>query len=115
MGFKEGHEEINMYDSSPKVPPKDNPPASGGKASKWQPLSTVEPEPITDNDPFSLGDSEDEKEVKETKPKETKEDKEDSAAKSDDAAERVKKATAEAMADSLGEPAKTEEAGDKKN
>lgn len=108
-----------MYDSSPKVPPKDNP-APGSKASKWQPMSSVEPEPITDNDPFSLGDSEDEKEVKETKPKETKEakdtkdTKEDKAdaSKGDDAAERVKKATAEAMADSLGEPAKE---ADKKN
>lgn len=106
-----------MYDSSPRVPPKDNAPG-GGKSSKWQPLSTVEPEPITDNDPFSLGDSDDEKEAKdakETKPKETKEDsKDDAASKTDDAAERVKKATAEAMADSLGEP-KTEEAADKKN
>ncbi|OAA71254.1 UBA-like protein [Cordyceps fumosorosea ARSEF 2679] len=115
VGFKEGHEEINMYDSSPKVPPKDNPAAAPGKASKWQPLSTVEPEPITDNDPFSLGDSEDEKEAKETKPKDIKEDKAGSATKVDDAAERVKKATAEAMADSLGESIKAEETGDKKN
>ncbi|KAJ3488394.1 hypothetical protein NLG97_g6206 [Lecanicillium saksenae] len=117
VGFKEGHEEINMYDSSPKVPPKDNAPAAS-KASKWQPLSTVEPEPITDNDPFSLGDSEDEKETKETKetkPKDTKDDKEGSASKGDDAAERVKKATAEAMAESLGEPNKADETGDKKN
>jgi CDK inhibitor PHO81 len=37
-------------------------PASGAKASKWQPLSSVEPQAVgeTDNDPFSLGDSEDE-------------------------------------------------------
>lgn len=114
VGFKEGHEEINMYDSSPKVPPKDNP-AAVSKASKWQPLSTVEPEPITDNDPFSLGDSEDEKEAKETKSKETKEDKDGGAAKVDETAERVKKATAEAMADSLAEPTKAEEAAAKKN
>ncbi|TQV91702.1 CUE domain-containing protein [Cordyceps javanica] len=114
VGFKEGHEEINMYDSSPKVPPKDSP-ATASKASKWQPLSSVEPEPITDNDPFSLGDSEDEKDSKETKPKDNKDNKDGSATKVDDAAERVKKATAEAMAESLGEPAKTEETGDKKN
>lgn len=106
-----------MYDSSPRVPPKDTPPVSAIKSSKWQPMSTVEPEPITDHDPFSLGDSEDEKEVKETKPK-SKDEKGASsstdAAKGDDAAERVKKATAEAMAESLGEPAKKEESGDKK-
>ena len=79
-----------MYESSPRVPPKDAAPGSGSRASKWQPLSTVDPSPITDNDPFSLGDSEDEKDTKE-KPKETKT--EDS--------ERLKKAAAEAMADSL--------------
>jgi hypothetical protein len=90
VGFKEETEEINMYDSSPKVPPKDAAPGSGSKASKWQPLSTMEPSPITDNDPFSLGDSEDEKDVKE-KPKDTKLDDN----------ERLKQAAAEAMADSL--------------
>lgn len=91
-----------MYDSSPKVPPKDTPPSSNTKASKWQPLSSMEPEPITDNDPFSLGDSEDEKEVKE-KPKDAKEDE----------SERLKKAAAEAMADSLVDPAKEGEAAKK--
>lgn len=40
---------------------------AGGKPSKWQPLSTVEPSPVGENDPFSLGDSDDEKD---TKPKE---------------------------------------------
>ncbi|PMB73780.1 CUE domain-containing protein 5 [Beauveria bassiana] len=114
VGFKEGHEEINMYDSSPKVPPKDNA-AAASKASKWQPLSSVEPEPITDNDPFSLGDSEDEKETKESKPKDTKDDKDNSAVKADDSAQRLKKATAEAMADSLGEPTKAEVTANKKN
>lgn len=87
-----------MYDASPKVPPKDLP-SSSGKASKWQPLSAVDPNPITDNDPFSLGDSEDEKEVsKETKHK-------DKDVKTDDA-DRVKKAAAEAMADNLVELSK---------
>lgn len=44
---------------------KDSTPASG-KQSKWQPLSSVDPNPIGEgeNDPFSLGDSEDEKESK---------------------------------------------------
>lgn len=93
VGFKEETEEINMYDASPRVPPKDAAPATGSRGSKWQPLSTVEPSPIADNDPFSLGDSEDEREAKE-KPKDTKADEN----------ERLKKAAAEAMADSLVEP-----------
>lgn len=106
VGFKEEVEEINMYDASPKVPPKDLP-SSSGKASKWQPLSAVDPNPITDNDPFSLGDSEDEKEVsKESKHK-------DKDVKTDDA-DRVKKAAAEAMADSLVEPSKGDSSAGKK-
>ncbi|KAF9771940.1 hypothetical protein IL306_010409 [Fusarium sp. DS 682] len=92
VGFKEETEEINMYDSSPRVPPKDAAPASGTRGSKWQPLSAVEPSPIAENDPFSLGDSEDERETHQ-KPKDDK---------ADDS-ERLKKATAEAMADSLSE------------
>ncbi|KAI5458109.1 hypothetical protein BGZ63DRAFT_416546 [Mariannaea sp. PMI_226] len=96
VGFKEETEEINMYESSPKVPPKDVAPGSGAKASKWQPLSAVEPSPITDNDPFSLGDSEDEKETKE-KPKDTNADDN----------ERLKKAAAEAMADNLVDSGET--------
>ncbi|KAF4993825.1 hypothetical protein FDECE_13299 [Fusarium decemcellulare] len=90
VGFKEETEEINMYDSSPRVPPKDAAPAGGARGSKWQPLSAVEPSPIAENDPFSLGDSEDERETHQ-KPKDDK---------SDDN-ERLKKAAAEAMADSL--------------
>lgn len=54
------------------------------KPSKWQPLSSVEPSPVADNDPFSLGDSDDEKD---TKPKD---------AKTEEA--NGKKATAEAAA-----------------
>ncbi|KAG9256328.1 CUE domain protein [Emericellopsis atlantica] len=94
VGFKEETEEISMYDTSPKVPPKDNPPV---KASKWQPLSTVEPSPIGDNDPFSLGDSEDEKDAKDTAKDKTKD-------KNDEDNERLKKAAAEAMADDLVAP-----------
>jgi hypothetical protein len=65
-------------------------------------LSTVDPSPIgdTDNDPFSLGDSEDEKESKDrVGGKEIKMDD----------AERLKKAAAEAMADSIVEPARRPE------
>lgn len=67
-----------------------------GKQSKWQPLSTVDPSPIghEDNDPFSLGDSEDEKESKDrVGGKEIKHDD----------TERLKKAAAEAMSDNIGE------------
>ncbi|PGH06183.1 hypothetical protein GX51_02571 [Blastomyces parvus] len=68
-------------------------PSTGGsnKSSKWQPLSTVEPSPVGDNDPFSLGDSDDEREAKSNN-KDLKPDE----------AERVKKATAEAMAGDIG-------------
>ncbi|OAX84924.1 hypothetical protein ACJ72_00710 [Emergomyces africanus] len=60
------------------------------KSSKWQPLSAVEPSPVGDNDPFSLGDSDDEREVKNNKDLKP------------DEAERVRKATAEAMAGGIG-------------
>lgn len=100
VGFKEETEEISMYDSSPRVPPKDGPTKSSVKGSKWQPLSAVEPSPIGDNDPFSLGDSEDERDNnnsgKENKDHKIKEPTEDES-------ERLKKAAAEAMADSLVE------------
>lgn len=59
-------------------------------------MSSVDPSPAGegDNDPFSLGDSEDEKETK------------DQAGGKDvkDDAERLKKAAAEAMADDIGTP-----------
>ncbi|KAG8675671.1 hypothetical protein FPOAC1_001657 [Fusarium poae] len=97
VGFKEETEEINMYDSSPRVPPKDAAPSSGTRGSKWQPMSAVEPSPIVENDPFSLGDSEDERETHQK----SKDDKTDDS-------ERLKKATAEAMADSLAESKETD-------
>ncbi|PNY27971.1 CUE domain-containing protein 5 [Tolypocladium capitatum] len=108
VGFKDEPQEINMYDASPKVPPKDTP-SSGTRASKWQPLSAVEPGPVTDNDPFSLGDSEDEKEVKDKDKDKDKDKPKDSKTESKtDDSERLKKAAAEAMADSLVDPAKGE-------
>ena len=87
-------DDIDAYDVSPKLPPGDSsaPAGAASKASKWQPLSTVDPSPIAENDPFSLGDSEDEKDSKERHgSREIK--MEDS--------ERLKKAAAEAMSDSL--------------
>lgn len=34
--------------------------SAGNKSSKWQPLSAMDPSPVADHDPFSLGDSDDE-------------------------------------------------------
>ena len=96
-----------MYDHSPKVPAKDTPPVSSIKASKWQPLSAAVPSPITDNDPFSLGDSEDERDAKD-KPKDGKETKDAGDATKEDN-DRLKQAAAEAMADSLVDTSKTSE------
>lgn len=65
VSFQDGPpEEIDAY-GAPARAAKDATPASG-KQSKWQPLSSVDPNPVGegDNDPFSLGDSEDEKEIK---------------------------------------------------
>ncbi|KAH8601029.1 hypothetical protein B0O99DRAFT_610126 [Bisporella sp. PMI_857] len=94
-------DDIDLYRTSPKPGVKENMPVSG-KQSKWQPLSAVDPSPIGDaeNDPFSLGDSEDEKESKDrVGGKEIKQDD----------TERLKKAAAEAMADNIAEPARKPE------
>ncbi|KAI0541679.1 hypothetical protein GGR58DRAFT_411464 [Xylaria digitata] len=91
VAFRDTVEDIGPYDASPKIHPKDSaasPPS--GKQSKWQPLSTVEPSPIAENDPFSLGDSEDERESKGGSKEIKLED-----------SERLKAAAADAMADSL--------------
>jgi hypothetical protein len=90
VAFRDSTEQIDVYGASPKLGPEDS--ASKTKSSKWQPLSSVDPNPISDNDPFSLGDSEDERETKDkTGSKEIKLDDN----------ERLKQAAAEAMADSL--------------
>lgn len=100
MAFKDGAEEIDIYNASPKNGPKDG--SSAGKSSKWQPLSSVEPSPIAENDPFSLGDSDDDKDTKDKPDK--------GGIKLDDSEERLRKAAAEAMADSLvDDKAKTDE------
>ena len=62
-------------------------PPSRGKASKWQPLAAVDPSPVADNDPFSLGDSDDE----DARKKDLKIDDSD----------RLKRAAAEAMSDDI--------------
>ena len=63
-------------------------------------MSTVEPDPITEHDPFSLGDSEDERDAKDSKMPSKHGKTESKDIKLDDA-ERLKQATADAMADSL--------------
>ncbi|KAH6640750.1 hypothetical protein F5144DRAFT_618447 [Chaetomium tenue] len=98
VSFRDTVEDIDAYNASPKIPPKDAvAPGPGGtaKASKWQPLSSVDPNPIVENDPFSLGDSDDEREMKD-KTAGAKEIKMEDT-------ERLKQATADAMADSLVE------------
>lgn len=105
MAFKDGAEEIDIYNASPKNGPKDaSSTTAGGKSSKWQPLSSVEPSPIAENDPFSLGDSDDDKDTKD-KPSDK------GGIQMDDSEERLRKAAAEAMADSLvDDKKKTDEA-----
>lgn len=65
VSFQDGPpEEIGITQRAPS--PAVNP-ASGAKPSKWQPLASVEPSPVTDHDPFSLGDSDDEEPKKPAK------------------------------------------------
>ena len=85
-------EEIrDLYSGSPKPTSTTQTPAAAAKSSKWQPLSSVDPAPMTENDPFSLGDSDDEKDAK---PIQLQDDDEDA---------QVKKATDEAMGDSIAD------------
>lgn len=90
MSFQEGPptEIGNLYDASE---PAKRTPSTGGRSSKWQPLATVEPSPVGEHDPFSLGDSEDEKD---TKPKDHNTDEGGPA----------KKDTAEAVAGDSNKP-----------
>ena len=89
VSFQDGPpEEIDIH--YPKSPEPSNGPSlgSGAKSSKWQPLTAVDPSPVADHDPFSLGDSDDD----EAKKKD---------GKSDDS-ERLKQAAAEAMSEDIG-------------
>ncbi|KAI7561819.1 hypothetical protein KC343_g1921, partial [Hortaea werneckii] len=66
--------------------------AQGGdpeKAKKWQPLTSVAPHPEEDNDPFSLGDDDEEGDGKEGGVGKTADDKNQDLMK--DASERLKK------------------------
>ncbi|CAI4218196.1 unnamed protein product [Parascedosporium putredinis] len=117
VAFREETEEIDAYNSSPKLGARDTATPPGNKQSKWQPLSAVEPSPITDNDPFSLGDSEDEKDLKDKAATTTAgagagNGSGSKGAGADDA-ERLRKAAAEAMADSLVDDKSNTDAGSK--
>ncbi|KAL2255812.1 hypothetical protein VTK26DRAFT_2675 [Humicola hyalothermophila] len=114
VSFRDTVEDIDAYNASARIPPPTagtpppssatanantaaaagGPGAAPGKASKWQPLSAVEPSPIAENDPFSLGDSDDEREVSGHRTTGSREIKLEDA-------ERLRQATADAMADSL--------------
>ena len=88
VSFQDGPpDEIDIH--YPKSPDSINRPSSGAgsKSSKWQPLAPVDPSPVADHDPFSLGDSDDE----EVKKKDVK----------PDDSERLKQAAAEAMSDNI--------------
>lgn len=59
VSFQEGPpEEITGPKSSPQTPPR---PSSLATKGRWQPLQPVDPSPVADLDPFSVGDSDDEK------------------------------------------------------
>ncbi|KAL8739026.1 MAG: hypothetical protein Q9181_000308 [Wetmoreana brouardii] len=90
VSFQDGPpEEIGVQQRPTSPPGPTKKPASGAsrRSSKWQPLASIDPSPVADHDPFSLGDSDDE-EVK-------KRD-----AKADDS-DRLKQAAPEAIADDI--------------
>ncbi|KAL9091210.1 MAG: hypothetical protein Q9159_001505 [Coniocarpon cinnabarinum] len=64
-------DEVDALYSHPHPSDKRQPsPASGHKSKKWQPLTSVAPAPeADDNDPFSLGDSDEDKEEKQEEKK----------------------------------------------
>ena len=89
VSFQDGPpEEIDIH--YPKSPDPPNRPSSGtgGKSSKWQPLAAVDPAPVEDHDPFSLGDSDDE----ESKKRDTR----------GDDSEQLKRAAAQAVSEDIG-------------
>lgn len=103
VSFQDGPpEEIDVgYRASPdpatKRPISGSTSSGNNKSSKWQPLSAVDPSPVGDHDPFSLGDSDDEDAVGKKKD-----------LRADDS-ERLKAAAAEAMADDMGVKKELEE------
>ncbi|KAL8964438.1 MAG: hypothetical protein Q9183_004448 [Haloplaca sp. 2 TL-2023] len=63
VSFQDGPPEeigIQQRPTSPADATKKAASGPNGKPSKWQPLASVDPSPVADHDPFSLGDSDDE-------------------------------------------------------
>ena len=103
VSFQEGPpEEIDIH--YPKSPSPSNapPPGSANKNSKWQPLAAVDPSPVAEHDPFSLGDSDDE----DTKKK-------DSSGPAD--GDGLKQAAAEAMSEDIGDSGQKNGVANRKN
>ncbi|KAH0565834.1 hypothetical protein GP486_000756 [Trichoglossum hirsutum] len=86
VSFQDDTESDSLY----RAPP----PATTSKQSKWEPLSSLDPSPVVD-DPFSLGDSDEERDSK------------SKDAKGDDP-ERLREATAAAMAEEIGHNGRSE-------
>ena len=91
VSFQQGSpEEIrNIYADSQKSAAVPEPVKRAPFAGKWQPLSAVDPSPIAEHDPFSLGDSDDDKDAR------LKDMKPDDVVPNTIDAERSQKATAE--------------------
>jgi len=99
VSFQEGPpEEIrDMYSASPK-PQTTSIQTTGttvGKSSKWQPLSAAEPSSMGENDPFSLGDSDDEKDAKPITLKDAESDEKNAGTEAPAKESDLKKATVE--------------------
>lgn len=96
VSFQDGPpDEIGVQQRATSPPDPTKRPSSGasGKSNKWQPLASIDPSPVVDHDPFSLGDSDDE----DIKKKDIR---------SDDA-DGLKQAAADAMTDDIGSPGTT--------
>lgn len=88
---------VDEVDAADRRNQRDASSGSASKAAKWQPLTSVAPNPESEeNDPFSLGDSDDEKESKDSKGKDVREA--DSA--------RLKQAARSSISDDSGEAPK---------
>ncbi|KAL8674966.1 MAG: hypothetical protein Q9168_000669 [Polycauliona sp. 1 TL-2023] len=62
VSFQDGPPEEIGIQQRPTSPPdltKKPLSSTGAKSSKWQPLASLDPDPVADHDPFSLGDSDD--------------------------------------------------------
>src|SRR5690606_22513203 len=72
VSFQDTEDDDDLYAPPISKPPARQPsPGTTTTNSKWQPLRSVEPTPL-DRDPFSLGDSDDEKEHETPAPVDTK-------------------------------------------